>query len=280
MNIYSIRAAVRHGAPKNFLGLAVAMALPFLHQSASANPVMVQLGTASSFGVLAGSGITVAGAVNTTTITGNIGTSPTPAITGLGNVVLNGVNDANNAVTAQAKIDLSTAFTDAANRPSNVSYGVGYDFVGQTLVAGVYSGASSLALSGTLTLDAQGNPDSVFIFQAGSTLTTASASKIILIGGAQACHVFWEVGSSATLGTGSDFMGSILALTSITLNTGATLEGRALALNGAVTLDNNTITVPICNSATSVPDGGNTLPMLGLVFGGLFILRQRYGCIA
>jgi len=235
----------------------------------------VHLGTASSFAVLAGSGITVAGAVNSTTITGDIGTSPTPSITGLGNVVLNGVNQAGNAVTAQAKIDLGAAYTDSATRAYNTTYALGYDFVGQTLTAGVYNDAKSFFLSGTLTLDAQGNPDAVWIFQAGSTLITASDSRVVLIGGAQACHVFWQVGSSATLGTDTDFMGNILALTSITLDTGATMDGRALALNGAVTLDNNSITTPICNSITGVPDGGSTLAMLGLGLGGLLTLRQR-----
>jgi hypothetical protein len=114
--------------------------------------------------------------------------------------------------------------------------------VGRTLNAGVYSSASSLALSGTLTLDGQGDPEAVFIFQMGSTLTTASASHVTLINGAQASHVFWQVGSSATLGTGSSIAGTIMALASITVTTGVTIEGRALALNGAVTLDTNTIT--------------------------------------
>ncbi len=114
--------------------------------------------------------------------------------------------------------------------------------MGRTLHAGVYDSASSLELSGTLTLDAQGDPEAVFIFQMGSTLTTASASHIKLINGAQASHVFWQVGSSATLGTASTIAGTIMALASITVTTGVTIEGHALALNGAVTLDTNTIT--------------------------------------
>ena len=133
----------------------------------AANPMMVNMGTASDFAVLAGSGITVAGAVNTTVITGDIGTYPTTAITGLQNVTLNGVNHAGDAVTQIAKDDLVLAYNDAAMRPADATYAGGFDLVGLTLHPGVYSDASSLFLSGTLTLDAQGDPDAVFIFQAG-----------------------------------------------------------------------------------------------------------------
>lgn len=245
-----------------------------------ANPMMVNMGTASDFAVLAGSGITVAGAVNTTVITGDIGTYPTPAITGLQNVTLNGVNHAGDAVTQIAKDDLVLAYNDAAMRPADATYAGGFDLVGLTLQPGVYSDASSLFLSGTLTLDAQGNPDAVFIFQAGSTLITASDSKVALIGGAQACHVFWQVGSSATLGTDTDFVGNILALTSITLNTGAEINGRLLARNGAVTLDENIVTRAICDQPNpSVPDGGSTLYYLGAGILPLIGLRRRLATV-
>jgi hypothetical protein len=268
------------------IGLAGTAAV-FLQPIATAIPVMVNLGSTSNFGVLAGAGITVTGP---TTITGDIGTFPTPAITGLGNVTLNGANHAGDAVTEQAKSDLVTAFADAAGRSADVTYGGGFDLVGLTLPSGVYNDGSSLFLPGTLTLDAQGNPDSVWVFQAGSTLVTASNSTIALIGGAQACHVFWEIGSSATLGTGTDFIGNILALTDITLTTGATVDGRVLARNGAVTLDTNTITKPVCSSGgtgggtgetgggggTPVPDGGSTLFLLGSVLAGLFGLGRRF----
>ncbi len=120
------------------------------------------------------------------------------------------------------------------------------DLGGLTLTPGVYRNASSLALTGALTLDAQGDPNAVFVFQAGSTLTTASASQVRLANGAQACNVFWKVGSSATLGTGTVLAGSILALTSISINDGVTLQGRAHARNGAVTLINDTITAAHC----------------------------------
>ena len=135
--------------------------------------------------------------------------------------------------------------------------------------AGVYNSASSLGLTGTLTLDAENNPDAVFIFQAGSTLTTASSSVVAMINGAQACNVFWQVGSSATFGTASDFTGHVFALTSITATTGATFHGQLLARNGAVTLDTNTIVNDKCEEApvvtpsptpTSTTDTGGELP--------------------
>jgi hypothetical protein len=126
----------------------------------------------------------------------------------------------------------------------------GQDLGGMTLTPGVYCFASSAQLTGTLTLDAQGDPNAVFIFQTGSTLTTASGSSVLLINNASSCGVFWQVGSSATLGTGTSLAGSIVALTSITLNTGASVAGRALARNGAVTLDNNQVT--FCTGGTGV----------------------------
>jgi hypothetical protein len=157
-------------------------------------------------------------------------------------------------VTLQAKSDLVTAYNDAAGRSSTAT--VSADLAGRTLTSGVYTSASSLGLSGALTLDAQGDPNAVFVFQAGSSLIVGSGSQVNLIGGAQACNVYWQVGSSATIGTGAAFVGNILALTSISMTTGATLQGRALARNGAVTLDTNTITSPLCtggSSSTSTP---------------------------
>lgn len=218
----------------------------------------VNLGTTSSFAVLAGSGITNTGA---TTINGDVGTFPTTTITGFGTVTLNGVNHAGDAVTQQAKTDLVTAYNDAAGRaPTAPIFGGGTDLGGLTLANGVYNGSSSIFLTGTLTLDAQGDPDAVWIFQVGSTLITASGSSVSLLGGAQACHIFWQVGSSATLGTGSSFAGSILALTSITLNTGATVDGRVLARNGAVVLDANSITVSVCAPVPTPTPGVTPAP--------------------
>jgi hypothetical protein len=143
-------------------------------------------------------------------------------------------------VAVQAKNDLTTAYNDAAARPSTATVPV--ELGGTTKRPGVYqSPAGTFGITGTLTLDARGNPDAVFIFQAASTLITASASSVNLVNGAQASNVFWKVGSSATLGTYSILRGNVLALASITVTTGVTVDGRALARNAAVTLDTNTI---------------------------------------
>jgi LPXTG-motif cell wall-anchored protein len=156
-----------------------------------------------------------------------------------------------NAVSLQAQNDLIAAYTDAANRPVEFTQ-VNPDLVGLTLAPGVYAGSSKapLSLSGQLVLDGQGNNAAVFIFQTDSTLITSSASSIVLINGASECNIFWQVGSSATLGTGSQFVGNILALTSISVQTGVTVQGRALARNGAVTLDNDVFTQPNCTGST------------------------------
>lgn len=203
----------------------------------------VDLGTAEGFGVLAGSGITNTG---TTTITGDVGTYPTTTETGFGSVTITGTNHAGDAVTQGAKTDLTTAYNDAAGQASNSDL-TGQDLGGMTLTPGTYTFSSSAGLTGALTLNALGNPNAVFIFQIGSTLTTASSSSVVLTNGAQSCNVFWQVGSSATLGTNSTFVGTIMALTSITLTTGVEVDGRVLARNGAVTLDTNTITVAVCD---------------------------------
>jgi hypothetical protein len=137
-----------------------------------------------------------------------------------------------------------TAYTTAAGEGPTTA--IAADLAGQTLAPGVYNSASSIGLSGALTLNGGGNPNAIFVFQAGSALTTGSASQINLINGAQSCNVFWQVGSSATLGTGSTFRGTIIALTSITVTTGVTVDDRVLARNGAVTLDTDTITRPTC----------------------------------
>ena len=201
----------------------------------------VSLGAADSFVVLAGSGITNTGP---TTLNGDMGTHPTTTITGSSSITITGTNQAGNGVTQSAKTDLVTAYNSAAGQTSTNA--ISADLGGQTLTAGVYTSASSIGLTGALTLNAAGDANAVFIFQAGSTLTTASGSSVVLTNGAQACNVFWQVGSSATIGTSSSFRGTILALTSITLTTSATVEGRVLARNGAVTMDTNTITRPSC----------------------------------
>jgi hypothetical protein len=214
----------------------------------------IGLGTAESFAVLAGSGITNTGP---TTITGDIGSHPTDTITGSESITLvDGTNHAGDAVTQGAKNDLVTAYLNAESQATTST--ISADLGGMTLVSGVYTSASTLALTGTLTLDAAGDPNAVFVFQAGSTLTTASGSQVALINGAQACNVFWQVGSSATLGTGSTFRGTILALTSITATTSVVVDGRLLARNGAVTLDTNTVTRSICAAVTPTPTPSET----------------------
>src|SRR5450759_3732594 len=202
----------------------------------------VNLGTTVSFAVLAGSTITNTGP---TTITGDVGLSPGSAFTGQASVTLNGALHLTDAVALQAKNDLVTAYDDAAGRTPVTR--IPTELGGTTLLPGVYDSASgTFEITGTLTLDAQGDPDGVFIFKTESTLITASGSSVNLINSARFCRVFWKVGSSATLGTDSHFVGHIFALTSIAATTGATVEGQLLARNGEVTLDHNTITNGIC----------------------------------
>jgi hypothetical protein len=202
----------------------------------------VDLGSAGNFAVLAGSTVTNTGA---TVVTGDLGVSPGTAVTGFLPGIVNGTQYTGvDSAAVQAQEDLTAAYNDAAGQstgPVTVAGNLG----GQTLYPGLYKSTSSLEISsGDLTLDAQGDANAVFIFQMGSTLTTTTGRQVILTNGAKASNVYWQVGSSATLGTYSVFKGNILALASITLNTGATLDGRALAQTGAVTLDTNTITVP------------------------------------
>ena len=217
----------------------------------AATPSSVQLGTVNTFAVLAGSAVTNTGP---SVISGDLGLSPGSAISGFPPGLVNaGTVHATDGVAAQAQADLTTAYNDAAGRSSTAT--ISADLAGSTLTPGVYTAATSLGLSGALTLNAQGNPDAVFIFQAGTSLTVGSGAIVTLIGGAQACNVFWQVGSSATIGSGAAFVGNIMALTSISMVTGATLNGRALARNGAVTLDTNTITRATCAAGTA---GGPT----------------------
>jgi hypothetical protein len=206
--------------------------------ASAASQKTVLLGDAVTFSVLAGQGITNTGA---TTITGDVGTYPNPSETGFpGLVTLHGTNHYGDHVTQDAKIDLKTAYNDAAGRTPFST--VPPDLGGTNLTAGVYRSTSgAFLITGTLTLDAEGDPNAVFIFQAASSLTTATGSVVKLINGATDCNVFWQVTSSATIQVNSMFVGTILALTSIFVYTNATVDGRVLARNGEVTLQNNTI---------------------------------------
>ena len=205
----------------------------FAAGAARAAPGEVLLGTAGSFGVLGGQGVTNTGP---TTVEGNLGTCPNPAISGFPPGMVGGSIHANDAVACQAQADTTTAYNDAAGRAPTTNYLGPTDLGAKTLVAGVYKGSDSFGLTGTLTLDGQQNPDSVFIFQAASTLITATNSSVVLVNGAKACNVFWQVGSSATVEVGSSFVGTVIALTSITAKTNASIDGRLLARNGSVTL--------------------------------------------
>lgn len=195
-----------------------------------------------TFAVLAGSTIT-----NTdfSVLDGDLGLSPGSAVVGFPPGIVNGTQHVTDATAAAAQVQLTAAYLDLAGRTGATT--VAGDLGGQTLSPGVYKSTSSLAVtSANLTLDAGGDADATFIFQIASTLTIANGRSIILAGGAQAKNIFWQVGSSATLGTTSVFEGSILALTAITAQTNAVINGRLLARNAAVTLDDNDITVPSC----------------------------------
>lgn len=221
----------------------------------------VGLGSGASFSVLGGSTVTNTGP---TTMFGDLGLSPGSSVTGAPHVL--GQTHVDDAVAIGAKNSLTTAYDSAASRPSNGSAGT--DLAGQVFLPGVRTASSSLLLSsGAVTLDAQGNPDAVFIFQIGSTLITGSSTTVQLVNGAQACNVFWQVGSSATLGTGTRFVGTVMALATITANTAATIHGRLLARTGAVNLDTNTITTSNCPSSAS-GSGGGTETTTGAEGGG------------
>jgi hypothetical protein len=238
-NVLDIQTvALIDSASTNLVLITVDLGIP----CTLAHQVVVTLATAGEgFAVLAGS--TVANTA-LTVVNGDLGLSPGTAVTGFPPGVVNGTNHITDSAAAQAQLDLTTAYNDAAGRTVG-AIAVAGNLGGLTLPPGLYKSTSSLAISsGDLTLDALGNTNAVFIFQIASTLTTTSGRQVILAGGAKAANIYWQVGTSAVLGTTSVFKGTIMADQSITLTTGATLEGRALAHVAAVTLDANTITVP------------------------------------
>lgn len=200
----------------------------------------VSLGySASTLAVLAGTSVTNTGA---TVITGNLALSPGTSIGGFPPGILNGTQHINDTTANNAKADLTAAYNDAAGRTATDMVTLSGNLGGLTLTPGLYKSTSSLAISsGDLTFDAKGNANAVFIIQIASTLTTTSGRKVILSGGALASNIYWQVGSSATFGTTSVFKGTIMAMQSITFETGATLDGKALARTGTVILAGNTI---------------------------------------
>ncbi|MER5810017.1 ice-binding family protein [Streptomyces sp. NPDC002033] len=225
--------------------------------------IPVPLGTATPFAILAGTQITNTGP---STVTGDIGVHPGSAITGFRPPVtedgtVNGVQHRADAVALTAKNDLVNAYDQAAGQPVDQAIPAGLANV--TLAPGVYHAAAGLGLTGDLVLDAAGDPNAVWVFQIPESLTTASASRVLLVNGASPCNVYWQIGASATLGSGSTFVGTIMALTSITVDDGVSVAGRLLARNGLVSLINDTIDRGNCATGST---GGTTG---GLVTGGL-----------
>lgn len=224
------------------------------------------LGTAQSFAVLGGSTVTNTGP---SVITGDLGVSPGSAVVGFPPGIVTGTIHAGNATAGQAQDDVTTFYNALAGASCTADL-TGQDLGGLTLTPGVYCYSSSAQLTGTLTLNAQGNANATFIFKTGSTLTTASGSSVVLINGGNPCGVAWQIGSSATLGTTTSFIGNLVALTSVTLNTGADIIGRALARNGAVTLDTNDITFAPCGGSIPPVPTLATWAVIALV--GLLLL--------
>jgi hypothetical protein len=279
--------AMRNGAKRIPIGLGVALALSFLHQNASADEVL--LGTANGYSVLAGSSITSTGL--TVINGGSIGVSPGTAITGFppGIVIAPGTIQSATAAAAQGESDLTTAYNQAAGLARTATLtGLTLGTVGtetDPLTPGVYFFKTSAQLTGTLYLNDEGEKDPIFVFQIGSTLTTASDSAVVELnqgsGTIKGSSIFWQVGTSATLGTGTSFDGNILANASITDDGGSTVYGRLLAMTSAVTLNDTIIDTPPAEVAGGgggsggVPDTGSTLLLLGSGLTALFAFGRR-----
>jgi hypothetical protein len=240
-------------------GVLLASGLAFAAVPAVASASAINLGTAKPFVVLAASAATNTGP---SVLDGDLGVYAGTSLSGFGSpAVVNGATHDDDAVAGIAKGDARTAYNVAAGQPVPVNL-TGTDLGNLTLLPGAYKFSSSAQLTGKLTLDAAGNPNAQFVFEIGSTLTTASASSVRLINGASPCNIYWQVGSSATLGTTTSFAGNVLAHDSISLDHAATVKGRLLALGGAVTLIDNTINASMCGTS-STPPTGTTPPTTG-----------------
>lgn len=281
LSVTFFRPTIRKHAKRISPSIVFVVAIISLHQDAAATRI-VNLGASSGFSILSAALISDAGGASAINA-GDVGLSPATgaAIGLLSNQVTGGkiyavdafgpLSSLNNpSFLTTAKNDLTTAYNDAAGRLATTTYLPVFDLGGLTLPSGVYNDPTSFGITGLLTLDAGNDPDAVWIFQTGSTLITATNSKVVFKDGiGRFCNVFWQVGSSATIGTYSVFGGHIMADQSIALQTGATLDGSAMARIGAVTLDHNTITSESC----AVPETSSTLLLLGLGVASLSVIR-------
>lgn len=241
---------LKRGFAGLILAVSLALAVPVASQAAPVN-----LATDSPFVALAGTTVTNTGA---SVLNGDLGVAPGTALTGFGaSAVVLGATHDDDAVAGQAQADLTNAYNVAAGQAVSPADELsGTNLGNRTLTAGAYRYTSGALLNGPLTLDAQGDPNAQFVFLIGEALTTGSASSVVLINGASPCNVYWQVGSSATLGTTTAFEGNLMALTSISLDTGASVIGRVLARNGEISLDDNVLTRPLCPTETSTPPSG------------------------
>ncbi|MGC1852264.1 MAG: ice-binding family protein [Solirubrobacterales bacterium] len=239
---------LRH-ARRAGITLALVFALVAIPTAAQAAPV--NLATVNPFVVLGGTTVTNTKA---SVLNGDLGVAPGTALTGFDVAVVNGATHANDGVAKTAQADLTTAYNVAAEQPVSGGNDLSNTDLGErTLTPGAYGFTSSAQLTGALTLDAKGDPNAQFVFEIAAELTTAPASSVVLVNGASPCNVFWQVGSSATLDTTTVFQGNLMALTSISLNNGASVIGRVLARNGQVSLINNVLTRPLCAAGSTSP---------------------------
>jgi hypothetical protein len=245
-NPIHLRRARRAGIA---LALVFAFAIPAAAQAAPVN-----LATVNPFVVLGGATVTNTKA---SVLNGDLGVAPGTALTGFDVAVVNGATHENDGVAKTAQADLTTAYDVAAEQPVSGGNNLSNTDLGErTLTPGAYGFTSSAQLTGALTLDAKGDPNAQFVFEIAEGLTTAPASSVVLVNGASPCNVFWQVGSSATLDTTTAFQGNLMALTSISLNNGASVIGRVLARNGQVSLIDNVLTRPLCDTGSTPPPPG------------------------